>query len=250
MDVLASTSVTLWADFEAPEGLEIPDAGSVTFTLYDGTGTPLSVTAGLMPDADASGVSVPLHATFQVIAPGRAFERRRLIVNWMANGRSRSTEQTYRVVPPPPYSVSAHDVRSYLGVSIGELPNRDIDLFSAYLTLRQVVGADLLDAALASGTVSELRAERAIVLTAATGLFPSMQYRVAQKRTDGNYEFERIKDPAALDRLIAATAEELLALSNGLAGVDVTVALAPALILLGTNTTDPITGAAPVAVGA
>lgn len=250
MDIVSSTPVTLWVDFEAPQGLVIPDVGSVTYGLYDGAGVPLAIAQALTPEADATGVSIVINPIFNVIAPGRQFERRTVLVNWTANGRGYSARQSYRVIELPNYGVVAADVRNYLALNEDELRDDEVDLFSAYLVLAGRVGPDLLDAALTSGTLAELRASRAVMLTAATALFPSLRYRIAQAKTDGTLKFERLKDASAFDGLVAATADELRQITQDISGDTSANDVLPVILTTSTISIDPVTGAAPAAAGA
>lgn len=245
MDIVSSTPVTLWVDFEAPQGLVIPDVGSVSYSLYDGQGVPLVVDQALTPEADATGVSIKVPAISNVIAPDRSFERRTALVNWTANGRGYSAREGYRVIELPNYGVVPEDVRTYLALNEDELRDNEIDLFNAYLTLAGAVGKDLLDDALGAGTLIEVRASRAVMLTAATALFPSLRFRIAQAKTDGTLKFERLKDATAFDGLVTATADELRQFAQDLTGDTTANATLPVLLALTTISIDPVTGAAP-----
>ena len=244
MDVLSSSPVTLWADFEAPQGLVIPDVGSVTYSLFDGTGAPLLVARELTPEAEATGVSIPIHAIHQIIDPERSFERRQVVVSWLAAGRSYQKRLAYRVVELPIHTVTPADVRTYLGINEDELRDDEVDLFAATLMLQGALGRERFEAALTSGTLLEIRATRAIVLSAAQLLFPSLRFRIAQAKSDGTLKFERLKDTTAFEGLVAATMDELVRITGELGYVAPDVG-PPPLILLGTITTDPITGNAP-----
>ncbi|GBU16877.1 hypothetical protein [Methylobacterium sp. CG08_land_8_20_14_0_20_71_15] len=244
MDVLPSTPVTLWVDFEAPQGLVVPDVGSVKYSLYDGAGAPLTIAQALAPEADATGVSIPILAIHQTIALDRSFERRQVVVTFTAEGCGYQKRLAYRVVELPLHSVVPDDVRAYLGINEDELRDDEVDLFAAGLVLEGLVGKDRLEAALTSGTLAEVRATRAVVLSAAQLLFPGLRYRIAQSKTDGTLKFERLKEAGTFDALVAATADELtgIAVEMGYVGPD--VGAIPAL-QLGIVTTDPVTGVAP-----
>ena len=250
MDIVSSTPVTLWVDFEAPQGLVIPDVGSVSYSLYDGAGVPLAVAQALTPEAEATGVSIPIPSVLNIIAPGHLFERRTVLVSWNAAGRSYSARQAYRIIDLPNYGVVPADVRAYLALNEDELRDDEVDLFTAYLVLGGAVGKDRLDAALSSGTLAELRASRAVLLTAATALFPSLRYRVAQAKTDGTLKFERLKDASAFDGLVTATADELRGITQELTGDTSANDTIPTLLALTTISIDPVTGAAPAVAGA
>lgn len=245
MDIVSSTPVTLWVDFEAPQGLVIPDVGSVAYSLYDGQGVPLVVDQALTPEADATGVSIKVPAISNVIAPDRFFERRTALVSWTANGRGYTARKGYRVTELPTYGTVPADVRTYLAINEDELRDDEVDLFTAYLTLAGAVGKERLDDALGAGTLIEVRASRAVMLTAATALFPSLRYRIAQAKTDGTLKFERLKDASAFDGLVAATADELRQFTQDLTGDTTANDTIPVLLALTTITTDPVTGAAP-----
>lgn len=245
MDVLSSAPVTLWVDFQAPQGLVIPDVGSVYYALYDGTGVPLVVQEALTPEVEATGVSISIQAIHNVLAPDRAFERRIAVVNWTAEGRTFSVRAGYRVTELPLHSVTPEHVRVYLGINEDELRDSEVDLFSAYLNLEAALGRERFEAALNAGTLLELRAERAIVLTAAAQLFPSLRFRIAQAKTDGTLKFERLKDASAFSDLVQATHDELLGIVQQLTGNVTANEVTPILVQLTTITVDPITGSAP-----
>ena len=251
MDLVSSAPVTLWADFEASQGLLIPEAGSVYYSLYDATGAVLVLKGDLTPEAEATGVSISIDAVHNLLAPNRSFERRLLTLHWIAQGRSYSRRLNYRIVEMPLHSVVPDQVREYLSLGEDELPNEAIDLFSAQIQLEELVGKETFASAITSGTMLELRAERALILTAASALFPSLRYRIAQSKSDGTAKFERLKDPAAFGELVAATAGELASNLIALLGPNApTSTVTPFLLQLSTITTDPITGSAPVAAGA
>ncbi len=250
MDVVSSTPVTLWADFETSQGLTIPDIGSVYYSLYDTRGTALVLKGDLTPEAEATGVSIEIDALHNILPPDRDFERRLVTVNWIAAGRSHSRRIVYRVIALPLHSVTAADVRNYLSLGDDELPDEAVDIFGAQLAVEEAVGKDRMAEALSSGTRLELRAERAIMLAAAGQLFPSLRYRIAQSKTDGTAKFERLKDPEAFAALVDATTDELSAALGLLTGTGLAPAdTIPILIQLTTVARDPITGDAPVGAG-
>lgn len=244
MDVLSSTPVTLWVDFEAPQGLVIPDVGSVTYTLYDGTGAPLIIQEGLTPEAEATGVSISIDAIHQTIAPDRSFERRQAVVTYVAEGRSYQKRVAYRVIELPAHTVTPANVRAYLGINEDELRDDEVDLFAASLQVEALIGKERFEDALSSGTIREIRATRAVVLAAAQLLFPSLRYRIAQAKTDGTLKFERLKDNTAFEGLVTATTDELLGIAMEMGYVAPDTG-APPILLIGTISIDPITGRAP-----
>lgn len=249
MDVLSSAPVTLWVNFEAPQGLVIADVGSVTYSLYDGTGVPLAVQQALTPEAEATGVAVSIHSIHNVLTPGRDFERRTLIVNWVSAGQSYSLTQGYRIIELLPHNVTPADVRAYLAINEDELRDDEVDIFTATLIVDGLMGRARFREVLAAGNLLSLRAARAVVLAAATALFPSLRYRIAQSKKDDALQFERIKDAKAFDALVGATADELASIVADTAG-PAPEAIIPFVFGVTTPTIDPVTGVAPVAAGA
>lgn len=237
MDVLVGTAHTFWMDFSTQNGLVIPDGGSVTYTLYNDAGTPLVSNSALTPVANATGVLVPISSGNHTIGVGKDFEKRILRLSWLSGGRSYSARLDYRVIPLVLYTASPKDVRVFMGLNEDDLSDQEVDLYSAYLKVREEMTSAILDPALISGTMEEHKANQVIVMTAVLYLIPSLQLRAAQSVGDGNNTFSRISkiDYEALRR----SATEI----KGQAMLDISgVDEATVTIVLFSGATDPITG--------
>ncbi|WP_189348028.1 hypothetical protein, partial [Mesorhizobium sp. M2D.F.Ca.ET.232.01.1.1] len=142
-----------------------------------------------------------------------AFSRRVVRITAERGGIPFDAVTMYRLTPQILYTVTPKDVRGFLGVNEGELPDEDVDLAGAYLNLEFSIGRDKLAAALTSGEEAELRANEAVLYSTVLELIPSLANRVAQEETDGALSFKRNarKDfsdlkKSAEDRLSAALA--------------------------------------------
>ncbi len=241
MDILAGTPVALWTDLLGPQGqLLEADAGSVTYSLFDGRGSLVVDQQPLTAPTGAVGVSIDLTSAQTRISNGQRFSRLALWVFWKTAGQSYQRGTHHRVIPLPLYTASPADVRGFAGISEDELADGEIDLFRAFLEVEQEVGPGVLADALSAGTLKEARANEAIALTALLHLLPGLRQRVAQSTTDGNLEFQRLKDAIDFDALGRevrdARSRALLAVTGAV------VQTAPLLVLVAT-TVDPITGA-------
>lgn len=222
-------------DFPVPffvEGdLVVPDAGSAKMSVYDHEGNKV-VEQSINQD------HVIINGTFHTIAEGREFEKRIIIVSFRAGGKLYTVRNSYQVVPFLPFSVSADDVRAFIGIKSAELPDDEIDLFSAYIKLSNMVGSERLKDRLTSGTVYELRANDAICMVAVLDIIPSLMQRVLLHEADGVLQFRRhvIKDFNALEEAARARlAEDLIDLGVNPTG-------APLALFSKITSTDVITG--------
>lgn len=228
--------------FRYGEGHEplIPDSGTVTYTVLNHLGTPISglqnipITTG--PGTFQSTVSIP--ALDNSIDPSKEFERRTVFLNYQVGGAPFYQKVSYRLIPSHAYTVSPAYIRAFLGVNKNELPDEDIDLFAAYLFVREAFDdVSLFTDALSSGNRTELVANDAIAMRAAIDVIPSLQNRVAQSEKNGVMGFDRIKitDYSALLAEAYRRYNEAIGLI-GLADISV-----DHILIVTTTDTDPIT---------
>jgi hypothetical protein len=242
-DFLSGETINL--SFRYGEGDEpiIPDIGSVTYTVFDHSG---SAIAGLENVPITTGAStfqstIEIPAIHNTIDPTKNFERRTVVVRYQKNSLYYYQRVVFRIIPFLAYTITAENVRTFLGVNKHELPDSDIDLFASYLFVREAFTdpSDLTDALL-SGTQSELLANEAIVMRAAIDIIPSLQNRVAQSEKDGVRGFDRIKIKDFSELL----AEAYRRYNGAIALIGSNTIALDYTLLVTTQDADPITGGA------
>lgn len=167
-----------------------------------------------------------------------AFSRRVVRISAERGGIPFEAVAMYRLTPQILYTVTPKDVRSFLGVNEGELPDDEVDLSGTYLNLEFDMGRDKLVAALTSGDQAELRANEAILYKTVLDVIPSLANRVAVEETDGALSFKRNarKDFAELKKSAEDRLSAALAVINPVNDPGYS-------ILITTTDADPITGA-------
>lgn len=213
----------------------VPDAGTAVLYVSAPGGETLYTEALTTGPTDVT-VLATIPAEHNTITT--SFSRRVVRVTAQRGGIPFEAVTMYRLTPQILYTVQPKDVRSFLGVNEGELPDEDVDLSGAYLKLEFDIGRDKLVAALTSGEEAELRANDAILYSTVLEIIPSLANRVAQEETDGALSFKRNsrKDFAELKK----AAEDRL--STALAVVNPVIDPGYA-ILITTTDADVITGA-------
>ena len=239
MDVLAGSNASIRFRFERGAEPIIPTAGSVSYTIRDQNGVPLTGYIDLpviLGPADTS-VNIPLPAAINMMT--LRVEKRFVVIRWSAQGNDYSSVINYRLVPFLNTTVTHAAVRSQIG-GIGKttLPDDEIDIIRAYLQIEDKLGQPVLEDALSSGGLTEITANDAIRLQAAMDVLPSVKLRVLQKETDGPLSYERADLGPLLDQLEVDIRQNLLAAINTLSGR----AEDSFTLLLLTSPTDPITG--------
>lgn len=241
-DFLSGEAVSIRFTYGSGHEPVIPDVGSVTYTLLSAAGTPVAGVENIPITTDSATFSsrIDVPSLYNVIPMTKTFDRRSIIIRFAVNGVTDWQRINYRLIPSLPYTVTAATVRAFLGVNKTELPDEDIDLFSAYVYVQEAVSdPSLLTAALSSGDKLELLANDVIAMRAAIDIIPSLQNRVTQAEKNGVMGFDRIKikDFSALladaySRYYAGL--ELVGMVDETAGIPVT-------LLITTTDTDPVT---------
>ncbi|MBN9548148.1 MAG: hypothetical protein J0H31_04495 [Alphaproteobacteria bacterium] len=212
----------------------VPDSGTAVLSVSAPSGDVL-LTEDLTTGPTDVVIVVTIPAVHNQITT--SFSRRVVRITAERGGIPFDAVTMYRLTPQILYTVTPKDVRGFLGVNEGELPDEDVDLAGAYLNLEFEIGRDTLTAALTSGEEAELRANDAVLYSTVLDLIPSLANRVAQEETDGALSFKRNarKDFAELKKSAEDRLSAALAIINPV--VDPGYA-----ILITTTDADPITG--------
>jgi hypothetical protein len=168
----------------------VPDNGLITWELRGQSGEVL-VPFTSMSDITDTQAQIPVQANRHAIAGGRTFEKRTLTVRGSANNFPFEFRVAYTIVPFINMTATPEDVRTFIGIDSGELPDHDIDMLSAYVDVLQKVDPTVMATALAAGDENELSANRAIVAQAVLATLPALPAKVSKAVTDGGTDIER-----------------------------------------------------------
>jgi hypothetical protein len=239
MDYLEGIANSVLVEFLNKKDFEIPDVGSVYYTLYDTSGVAIAghTNVAVTTTATTTRFVLALLAAIFSIAVGKRFEKRTLVVRYTVSLKPRTIRQSFRIIPYLNHSVSADSIRAYIGINPHELPDQDIDIFNAYLKIEATATKTVLDAKLATGTTEELSANNAILYQSVLDVIPSLRLRIAQKETNGSVGFDRLAK-LDLDKLEADTRNALADVLSTATGRQVE---SPVLGVF-TLPVDPVTG--------
>jgi hypothetical protein len=217
-------NVTIVVPFLIDSEYSTPDTGSVSYSVRDNTGTLISALTNVSVYVAAGLTEFPFQIPGSYNAVSLPTEIRSLIVTYKVGGNPYQFVQAYRLNPWLNITGSPDDVRRQLGLSSTELPDADVDFYSAYYlldaqinTLTQSTG--MLAAALQSGTINAKYANDALVYKAAFDLMPSLPARLLQKEQMGTTSYQRYSgfDFGALHDMIADLLEDALTNITGMA---------------------------------
>jgi hypothetical protein len=235
-NVLTGEPTSLVFDIVEDGQFVSPTIGTVTYTLRDNAGQAVSghIDAPVTTVEGQTTITIPLLGT--VNAKTKTFEHRTVTLKATVGGRELVFRQTYRIHDWMPFVITPEDVRAFIGFSDDELPDRDTDLVAAYLALKE--GLTSLDDYLASGDLSAIRANRALVCQAVLDLAQSIPGRAIQTKRSETAQMARFQT-ADWSQVRAQASGELSELKQKLSS---TVDVAFPLFTLATPT-DPIIGA-------
>ncbi len=214
-----------------------PDA-NIDWTLYGPAGVIIS-TGSVTVTPGAASVYIPVAGSDTAIPLGTYNSYRDLAWSYTVAGQHVSGEAHFSLEARAPFGASADGVRAKLGVTnAADLPDADISLISAFLSLQSTVTEPVLTAA---DPVS-LSIRNAIEALAALDLIPTMAARIAKKEDSGTSSFQRqdidwVAVQAALEQQVSGALEELIP------GYDPITALT-GLFIVAQQDTDPVTNAA------
>lgn len=239
MDVIAHSPAALAIAFILGDQPVAPDVGTVRYTVQDQVGASLPdfIDVPIITTATTYQALLLISADAQTIAVGRRFERRTVVVGFQVQGLNAELRRLYRVVPDLPHTVTAQQVRGFIGIEPHELPDDEIDLVAAYFAVEADVGEAELAIALTSGTSTELDANTLVCMKAVLNVLPSAKQRMAQSEKNGVKEFSRV-DLKELDKL---GIEALRRYEEALGKIVVTTETTPSLFLTAVGT-DAVTG--------
>lgn len=237
---LDNKASSLYVEFLSDGEFVVPDSGSLFLTLRGNAGAVIGGYDNLaLPDVTVSTMSYTVPQAVNVIG-AVDFETRYSRVDFKVGGKPFVSEQTYKLGPFVPISAEEAEVRAIFGVRDLELPDADIDLRGAYYLLKEAYPEAMATAL--TTTATSWWANRAIVLTAAQQVAPSMPVRALKE--EGLNNATQIRASIDWERLMAAISSELAATIGKLqeaASVSSSGGLTPLLVL--SLPTDPVTNA-------
>lgn len=180
----------------------IPDAGSVKLTLRGNAGQVLLSKEPVTMAAASTEASYVIPAQHNELGDSR-FSMRSVLVEFTKSGRPLTAKLSYRLVPWFNTTVTADDVRAFIGVDAGELPDNVIDIADAYLAVEGVVGIAPLATALAGADQRQIRANQIILARAVLDQLPGLPLRLSQNESNGVFSAQRPKIDLALLELRA-----------------------------------------------
>ena len=239
MDYVGGTDTLLTHRFVRSGEPFVPDTGTVKYTVSDHDAVPISglVNVPVTTNNSTFQITFVVTAINNAISLSKDFERRFVSVSYERDGQAYTDEFQYRLRPATKYSVSAQDVRSFIGLQDKELEDFEIDLFNSYLIAKRDLGTISIDTLLSSGTIQELAANGMIKAQAVLSVLPSVKQRMAQEETNGVTGFKRVQIKDLLDVELAARNLYANALTELVIPVDAALTL-----VLTTTDADPITG--------
>lgn len=170
----------------------VPDALNLVWYLRDQTGTAGGTTSLTCTNTYAD---ILVLAAQNALPGGQRFTKRFVCVSGTHGGKPFTIVVPYTLAPWKNFTVTAQEVRDFIGVDAGELDDNSIDLLDAYFAVVDSVGDEtILATALASGLKAETQANTAIRMKAALMVLPSLQLRLSQAESDGSLTLERLKD--------------------------------------------------------
>lgn len=236
MQAISGAPYTLSIEFKQDGEYVVPDNGSVSYTLYDNAGAAVSGQTDISVVTDDSTSILPITIAGSYHTVAEDFEQRTIRVSYEINGQEYTIEEWYYVTALLNYRVRPRDVVVLLGIKEGEVLFDEIDLVQAYFKVSNTLGDTVLTTALASGGITQLKANEAIKITAALDLARVIELKAFRKfGNETSYaRFEKIDFTAIRAGLNSA-------LTSALAEAAAGVVTSPSLLVV-TNPTNPLTG--------
>lgn len=236
--VHAGEAIPYTIDFMVNGDYVVPDEDSVSYTIRDASGAPIPGHSGVAVVTDGQSDSVTIEIPAEVNTKTKDREPRYVHVRYTVAGRAYTLTGSYVLIDFLNFVVEPSDVRNWLGVTPGELPDKDIDLVKAYYAVKNDSSFANVDlpSLLAEGDEVAFAVNEAIRMQAAMQVLPSLENRIAQMERADQMAFQRGRlDIAGLRR---RTASEYARLVQTVTGV---TPLAP-IFFTTSLPVDPVTG--------
>jgi hypothetical protein len=216
----------------------VPTSGSVSYTVYDNAGVPIG---GMTDVAVSTGsttnrVDLNIGSSAHTVAVDKDFEQRTVALKMTVEGQQRTLRRSYYVTSFLNHRVAPEDVLSYLSLLDGELELDQVPIIPAYYLVKEALGATIFDAALVSGTVSQIQVNEIIKLQAAKAFLDTLELRAFKKAGGEGLSFSRFDgiDFAALRSRVISDIKSSTTKLTGESGVPTVFTLS--------SPTDAITG--------
>lgn len=232
---LAGQSCSIAVDFIVDGDFAVPDTGTVTYTVRDHSGSPVSGQTSVPVTTDGTTTRINVTIPQAVNEITRTIEKRSLIVQYQVVGVPYQIVTHYRLSVWLNHTVTATDVRFYLGVKPHELPDEAIDLVSAYFDVNSEV--EDLSEALTGDMAESLAANDAILYRAAIKVIPSLQLAANMSEQVDLNVVSRF-DSVDWDRVMRDTTNLYASVIRVLTGE---VEIIPPMMVV-SQPTDPVTG--------
>lgn len=245
---LSGQDLSIEVLFEQDLDPVVPDVASVTYDLYDNGGSKIATAVAVTTTTATTSVAIPIVGGLNTKAGGLAFEMRKLVVNWLLNGASNSTEISYRLISSTPMAVSAQSARSLVGMSKDELPDDDLDMYGAYVEVQADIGAGVVATALSAGDKTTLAVNRMIAVRSLINVLGSIQMRALVQDKSNTAQVSRFDN---VDFVALALWLNNLYQQGSLIVVPVDITTVGTGLIMGRSspTTDFITSDAPIQPG-
>lgn len=183
----AGEPVSLTVDFIVDGEFVVPSSAS--YTLRDHTGSAVGGSSNLPTTGTTTTLQVD--AATNEIGGASLFENRFVVVKFVHDGKTHTQVYPYKLTNFVPMTASPADVRRLTGLTENELPDRDIDLTSAYFFLFDTHSIDFSSQLVATDFRARL-ANEAIALQAAIDVVASFPLRVPVSARNEDSQFARI----------------------------------------------------------
>ena len=174
--------------FDIPLPFGAPD-GDISWEVKD-SGSAVLESSTVTPGAGAVSVEVTVGVVGSTLGVGSNVDYRTFEWTYEVGGAPVSVSKQVRIENLPPFGANRDGVRSKLAVSEVDLPDDEIFLMNAYVSLRNETGAAEFDAVTRSEYNDKVLKD-GIEAIAALSHIATMQVRVARQEASESNSFQR-----------------------------------------------------------